>query len=122
MSKFKITTEIREILLNDPHISEMVGQKVFPIVAPKNTAGDFIIYQRDEYSTDSTKMGTYKHRITVYINAISDTYDRAQDIAESIYKCLEGKFHNPEMEIKLLDSTEDFEDGKYIQVLLFQII
>lgn len=122
MNKFKITTEIREILLNNESITNIVGDRIFPIIAPKDTIGDFIIYQRDEYSTKDSKMGVYQHRITVYINAISDTYDRAQDLAENIYKGLEGKYKNPDMTIKLLDSTEDYEDGKYIQVLLFQII
>ena len=121
VSKFKITTPIREILLSKPEIASMVGSKIFPIVAPKDTAGDFIIYQRDGYSKDSTKMGIYKQVPAVYINAISDNYDRSQELADLIYNSLEGTFSDPSMTIKLIDSTEDFEDGKYIQVMLFEV-
>lgn len=125
ISRFKITTPIREILLNNPKIVEMVGENIFPIVAPKDTAGDFIIYQRDGYTKASTKMGVYKQVPAVYINAISDNYDRSQDLAELIYSSLEGTFSNPSMKITLVDSTEEFakefESEKYIQVLLFEV-
>lgn len=120
-SRLKITTPIREILLSDPAIVEMVGGKIFPIVAPKDTLGDFIIYQRDGFSTADTKMGMYKQAPTVFINAISDDYDRSQTLADLIYTRLEGKFSNPSMHIRLIDSTEDFEDNKYMQILLFEI-
>lgn len=121
VSKFKITTPIREILLNKPEIVSMVGSKIFPIVAPKDTVGDFIIYQRDGYAKDSTKMGVYKQVPAVYINVVSDDYDRSQELADLIYNSLEGTFSDPSMKIKLIDSTEDYEDGKYIQVLLFEV-
>lgn len=125
ISKFKITTPIRAILLSNPKIAEMVGENIFPIVAPKDTDGDFIIYRRDGFSKESTKMGVYKQVPAVYINAISDNYDRSQDLAELIYNSLEGEFSNPSMKIKLVDSTEEFaeefESEKYIQVLLFEV-
>ena len=121
-SKFKITTKVRAALLADPTISEMVaGVRVFPVVAPKDTPGDFIIYQRDEYSKDYTKMGISGQRCRVYVNAISDDYDRSQQMAYLINEALEGKHIDNNMDIKLVDSTEDFEDSKYIQILLFDI-
>ena len=120
-SKFKITTKVRAVLLATPEISTIVDTRVFPVVAPKDTPGDFIIYQRDEYSKDYTKMGISSQRCRVYVNAISEDYDRSQVLAYQINEALEGKHVNLKMDIKLIDSTEDFEDGKYIQVLLFEI-
>ena len=121
ISKIKITTPIREILLNNLEIAAMVGQNIFPIIAPDNTNGDFIIYQRNGFSKKSTKMGVYKQVTAVYINAISDNYDRSQDLADLIYNCLEGTFSNPNMQITLIDSKENFENGKYMQILLFEV-
>ena len=120
-SKFKITTKIRTALLAKSEISDMVGERVFPVVAPKDTIGDFIIYQRDEYSKDYTKMGISGQSCRVYVTAISDDYDRSQDLAYQINESLEGVHPDLNMEVKLVDSTEDFEDNKYIQVLLFDI-
>ena len=120
-SKFKITTKVRAALLATSEITDIVGNKVFPVVAPKDTEGDFIIYQRDEYSKDYTKMGICEQKCRVYVNAISDYYDRSQELAYQINESLEGLHPDLEMDVKLVDSTEDFEDNKYIQVLLFDI-
>jgi len=120
-SKFKITTKVRAVLLAKTEIANIVGNQIFPVVAPKNTKGDFIIYQRDEYSKDYTKMGIREQACRVYVNAISEDYDRSQELAYQINESLEGIHHDLGMDVKLVDSTEDFEDGKYIQVLLFDI-
>lgn len=130
ISKFKITTPIRKILLEAPDIMSLVDPNdpsdpedkgVYPVVAPKGTKGDFIVYQRDEYSREYTKMGVNSERCRVYINAISENYDRSKELAYQIDKSLSGFHDDPKMEVKMVDSTEDFEDGKYIQVLLFEI-
>lgn len=120
-SKFKITTRVRTALLASSEIVSMVGNQIFPIVAPKDTLGDFIIYQRDEYSKQYTQMGISNQSCRVYVNAISDSYDRSQELAYQINESLEGIHTNLNMDVKLVDSTEDFEDDKYIQVLLFDI-
>lgn len=120
-SKFKVTKEIRAILLSDPAITSIIGDRIFPIVADKNTEGDFIIYQREKYSKKRTKMGVYQQECLVYVNAVSEDYDRSQELAELINESLEGVFTDPDMDIKLEDSSEDYEAGKYIQILLFSI-
>lgn len=120
-AKFKVTTLIRSILLADKRLTEIIEDKIFPVIAPKDTTGDFVLYNRDEYSIDRTQMGIATQTCKVYINAISEDYDRSQDIAALVFEILEGTFSNPEMRIRLVDSTEDYEEGKYIQVLLFSI-
>lgn len=120
-SKFKITTQLREVLLSSVGVSSLVSVRIYPIIAPKDTKGDFIIYQRDEYSKEYTKMGICSQRCRVYVNAVSDDYDRSQELAYQINECLEGFHTNLNLDVKLIDSTEDFEDGKFIQVLLFEI-
>jgi len=120
-SKFKITTPVREILLNDERITALIGDKIFPVVAPNETEGDFIVYRRDRYVKSYTQMGISGQLCEVYVNVISDDYDRSQDLAYLVNEALEGTFSNPDMKITLIDSTEDFEDEKYIQVLLFKI-
>lgn len=120
-SKFKITTKVRAALLAKSEISDIIGERIFPVVAPKNTKGDFIIYQRDEYSKDYSKMGIIGQSCRVYVNAISEDYDRSQELAYQINEALEGIHRDLGMDVKLVDSTEDFEDNKYIQVLLFDI-
>lgn len=118
-SKFKAGTLIRNILKSNLEILGMVGDNILPLVAPKSTAGDIIIYWRDKYSKEYSNMGVASQKCEVNVVAISDDYDRSQDLAELINDSLEGT--HGDYRIRLSDSTEGFEDGKYIQVLVFSI-
>jgi hypothetical protein len=119
-TKFKITTVIRQILLQDSDLTELIEDKIFPLYAPDGTEGDYVLYARDEYSIKRSQMGIATQKCQIYINVVSEDYDRGQDIAEKIFNMLEGKFSDG-MKIHLEDSTEDIADKKYVQVLLFSI-
>lgn len=122
ISKFKVTTAMREILLASSEIKALIGDKIFPIVATEGTKGDFIVYQRDEYSQDLTKMGRAGEDCKVFLFAVSEDYKRSQDLAAVAKDVLEGRYSDPTMEIWMEDSTEIYEDNKYKQVLLFNVI
>lgn len=119
-TKFRITTVIRQILLQNSDLVELIGDKIYPLYAPDDTKGDFVLYTRDEYSIDRTQMGIVIQRCKVYINVVSTDYDRGQEIAEKIFDILDGDYSDG-MKIRLIDSTEDIADKKYVQVLLFSI-
>lgn len=121
ISKFKVTTTIRGILLDNSNITNIVGDNIKPIRAPKNTEGDFILYKREEYSKDYTKMGVCTEKCRIWINAISSDYDISQELAYQINESLEGYHKALNLDIKLIDSTEETTDDKYIQILLFEI-
>lgn len=121
LNKFKITTFIRSQLLSDPKIKAMIDDKVFPLFAPEDTKEDFIIYQRDAYNKKRNRMGVHEQECFVYINVVSEDYDRSQELATLIDECLDGTYSNPNMTIWLEDSSEDFDKGKYYQVLLYAI-
>lgn len=122
--KFSITKEIRSILINDEIINEMVGNNIYPLIALENTKGDCILYYRDGYGKDYTSFGNYNDNCKVFIAIVSENYDRSISIAERIDEILEGEhlnINNNVYECYLADSTEDYEDKKYIQILLYKI-
>ena len=119
MNMFKITAEIRSLLLQNEEIKGFVGERVFPIMAPEDTVGDFIVYQRDELKQEYTKMGVATQVSVLYLTAVSESYVRSNSLASLIYDTLSGDFKDPDMRIQLEDSTEDFIDKKFIQVLQF---
>ena len=121
MNMFKITAEIRSLLLQNEEIKGFVGERVFPIMAPEDTVGDFIVYQRDELKQEYTKMGVATQVSVLYLTAVSESYVRSNSLASLIYDTLSGDFKDPDMHIQLEDSTEDFIDKKFIQVLQFSI-
>lgn len=123
--KWQVGNDIREMLLADASIEEAVGQNIFPVVAPQETLGDFIIYKREKYSKSWTKMGVVEDDCQVSITVVSDDYDNATALASMIDNCLTGQHINKDntvrLNIDLVDSTEDYEGNKYIEVLLFRI-
>ena len=58
-----------------------VSPNVFPVVAPENTKGDIIVYRRSSYERDFSHMGYYLDSATIEVVVISDSYDRAAEIA-----------------------------------------
>ena len=122
--KWYIGNDIRDILLADDAISGQVGNHIYPIVAAENTIGDFIVYSRQEYSKDLAKAGVYQDVCRVAVVAISDNYDNAIALADKIDLALTGTHTNDQgvrIEITLEDSTETFDDNKYIETLLLRI-
>lgn len=119
-NKLKIGYVIRDLLLQDKDLQDMVSGKIFPLYAPGKTDGDFILYKRDGHKSDSTKMGKSGTECRIFINTISDDYDKGLEIASKVCDILEGNYSDG-MRIHLEDSTEDTVDKKYIQVLLFSI-
>lgn len=122
--KWFIGNDIRAILLNDEEIVKQVGSNIFPLIAPETTEGDFIIYIRNKYNKSAVKMGVYQDECEVAVVGISDNYDSAIALASKIDNALSGQ-HTLEggvrLQITLSDSTETFEDDKFIETLVFTI-
>lgn len=119
--KFKIITEVVKLLRESEELTAMIGTKIFPIIAPEGTEGDFVAYQRDGLKIERSKMGTALQRSYFYITVVSDDYDRSLSIAEIVYDTLVGEFSEPSMRIDIEDYTEDVVDKKYLQTLQFSI-
>ena len=121
ISHYEASKEIRGVLLDDASFVEAVGDNVFPLVADEGTEGDYITLQRDGFIQDTTKMGVARRDPYVYVCVVSADSQRSQDIAGLVVKALEGRYTDPEMEIRLEDDTEEYEAGKYIQVMKFLV-
>lgn len=125
MSKFSITTDIRKLLINNEELKSLIGNKIYPLFAPDNTTGDFIIYYRDEYAKEYATRGIITNEnCKIWVAIVSDNYDKSVQIVELVNSILDG-YHkdknNNEYQCRLSDSTEDSADKKYIQILVFDI-
>lgn len=122
--KWFIGNDIRDILLKDEEIVNQVHTNIFPLIAPETTVGDFIIYVRNKYNKSTVKMGVYQDECEVAVVGISDNYDSAIALASKIDNALSGQHtleNGVRLQIILSDSTETFEDDKYIETLVFTI-
>ena len=122
ISHYAVPTEMKNILLNTPEVTEMVGGNISPVIASEDTEGDYIALQRDGFKQERNKMGLTYRWPFVYVYIVSADSQRSQDIAERVKEALEGKFYDPDIDIYLEDDSEEYESGKYIQVLKFLVI
>ena len=123
--KWFVGNDIRDILLADSGVSSQVSSEhIYPLVAPENTKGDFIVYLRQKYAKEMVKQGVYQDDCEVAVIGVSDNYDNAIALAAKIDNALTGTHVNDEgkrIDITLVDSTEVFEDNKFIETLVFKI-
>ena len=119
--KFLAIQNVVAILSNSPEIQTLVGDKIFPLVAPVDTHGDFIAYQRDGYKREDSKMGVAVQRSIFLITVVSYTHERSLVIADAVYDALEGDHSEYNMRIRMENYGEDYIDRKFIQVLQFYL-
>ena len=123
--KWFIGDAIRDILLADVDVYHQVGNHIYPIVAAENTKGDFIVYLRQKYGRSYVKQGILEDECEVAVVAIRENYDNALQLASNIDSSLSGTHSlgddGCKVDILLMDSTESFEDNKYIETLIFKI-
>ncbi len=122
--KWKIGNDIRKILMTDADVQQAVGNKIFPIVAPENTDGDFILYTREAYGKEYAKQGLYEDNCQEEILIVSEHYDNSTDIAEKVDKALSGRHTldcGATITMTVATSNESFQDNKYVQRIVFKI-
>ncbi len=120
-SKLKSSQFIRERLLSSEKIKGLVGNNIYPLLAP-NTDGEYIIVTRDAYGISSAKTGVYSQSCNVILEVYSNSYDVGLEIAVEIDK-LFSTMQDLELnaQIKLKEATEVALEGKYVQVLEYNI-
>ena len=115
--KWKIGSWLRTKLLD-------ITTNVFPVVAPENTKGDVIVYRRSSLERSQSHIGYYEDTVYYDIVIISDSYDRSAEIAEKVDDALSGNFADEagkRFVSNISGGYEDYQDGKYYNVITFKI-
>lgn len=115
--KWKIGSWLRTKLLD-------ITTNVFPVVAPENTKGDVIVYRRTALERSQSHIGYYQDTVYYDIVIISDNYDRSAEIGEKVDDALSGNFADEDGKrfvSHISGGYEDFQDGKYYNVITFKI-
>ena len=117
--KFTVGNYARTYLLGIPAIKSIVGNRIYPGIAPEGTKGAFVVYERDSYEVETSKFGIYKQEAKIVYEIVSDTYDEGQALAVLILENLQGRHDG--LQFDVIDSSEYYEEKKYRQILLFKI-
>lgn len=120
--KFFVLSNVVELLEADAKLRSMIGDNIFPIVAPRSTKGDFIAYQRDGIDDIQTsKMSGFALiRYSFFITSVSEDYQRGIEIANRAFEVLNGS--HPFGKVRLEDFAETVVDQKFFQSIKFSIV
>lgn len=124
MSMISIAKDLRPILLSKENLTAMVGDNIFPLYAPEDTTGDFILYQRTKGGSYVTQMSVSAEWCEVTFNVVSGGYGKGIDIAEELRKALQDVYVD-DNQLVMSDSREEIVgEGnvvKYVQILVFTV-
>lgn len=123
MNILYFNTAIYKILIDNEEIKKMVGNNIYPVVAPLNTKNPYIIFKRQITTQNDNKDSRYSI-VTIELNIYSNDYQQSNKIAEIAKNTLENVY-NKEVEgykIKYIVSTsidEDYNEDYYSQTMYF---
>ena len=121
MQSLKVGKEIYSHLKENKSLTDIVGNKIYPIIVEKDTNYPFIVYKRSNVIPDYTKDYHFKDDVIVDIICVSNHYVESVEIATLVRESLEDKRIGDINSIRLESADEDFVDDAYIQTLTFNL-
>lgn len=123
MNILYFNTAIYKILTDNEEIKKVVGNNIYPVVAPLSTKNPYIVFKRQINTQNDNKDSRYSI-VSIEINVYSNNYQQSIQLAELLKNTLEDVY-NKEVEgfkIKYIVSTsidEDYNDDYYSQTMYF---
>lgn len=108
---------IANALTQDPAVAALIGQRVFPVMAPASAALPFVTWrrtgiQRQQGLNGPLGMSTVLLAVEVY----SETYGEARDIADKCRRVLDGYGTAVENYVRVANVSLDTESDGVVQL------
>ena len=118
-TSISVNKYIYQLLITDEKLKELVGNKIYPLIAEESVTYPFIIFTKENAFANYTKdLLTYDTvNISVAIAAVN--YFQTVQIAERVRQILENYRDDYFYNILLDNVTEDYVEDSYIQQLQF---
>ena len=123
MNILYFNTAIYKILTDNEEIKKIVGNNIYPVVAPLSTKNPYVVYKRQITTQNDNKDSRYS-MVSIELNVYSNNYQQSIKVAELVKNTLENVY-NKEVEgfkIKYIASTsidEDYNEDYYSQTMYF---
>ncbi len=112
---------IYKLLSENVTLKQMVGDKIYPLVAENDVTYPFIVYFRTSISNRVNKDGYYEDEVGFAIIVVSNTYISSLEIANEVRKTLDKRKLSEEISNVILeDVDEDFINDAFVQQLYFK--
>jgi len=100
-----ITDSIKTVLKNNPGVSALVADRLYPAVAKKSAVSPFIVYHLVNDERYYEVRGTNGSRsATIQIDCYGDTSDKARTVANAVLALLEN-FQGPLADRSIVQGT-----------------
>lgn len=123
MTTIQIGKVINALLNADRALSEMIGNRVFPLVSKEGTQYPFVVYRRNSVTPTYCKDGLASETASVDIVIASNTYTNSIEVADRVRAAIDKRacvFQDTTVSnIEMTTAEEDFVDDTYIQTLNF---
>ena len=119
-SSISVIKHIFRILSSDKTLNELVGTKIFPIVADDDDVKfPYIILERTSITPYTYKGSVGYDKVTFQIKIADSDYINTINIAEKVRELLELKTSSYFKRIEFSSCNEDFLNDTYRQTLQF---
>ena len=118
-SSISVIKHIFRILSSDKTLNEMVGNKIFPIIAENDITFPFILVTRTSITPITFKTGVAVDKVTFQVVIEDVDYFRTVNIAERVRELLELRHSDYFKRIEFSNCNEDFINDAYRQTLQF---
>ena len=118
-SSISVIKHIFRILSSDKTLNEMVGNKIFPIIAENDITFPFILVTRTSITPITFKTGVAVDKVTFQVVIEDVDYFRTVNIAEKVRELLELIHSDYFKRIEFSNCNEDFINDAYRQTLQF---
>lgn len=122
-NSFLIGEVLNDLLTNDEELANIIGNKVFPLVATEGTTFPFIVYERLNDSSKGCKDGYHEDTVTFSITILSETYLQSIQVAQLVRGILERLRIKTETlvinDCHVTSISEKYQDNIYTQIINF---
>ena len=119
MTSIEIGKKVYQILKINDELVNIVGDKIYPLVAESDTSYPFVVFKRTGITPEYSKDWLTMESVSVEIVCASDKYFQSVDMANIIREEMDGLRGGEILETKVDYITEDFIDDAYIQRIGF---
>lgn len=124
MTSLNIGQCIFTLLHNNATVTNIVGNKIYPLIAENGTTYPFIIYRRSSFEPQNNK-DCEGESIFIEVYVVTNNYHESVELVENVRQALEGKSITIEgltiTDIYTTNAYEEFTDDGYIQQLTFKV-
>lgn len=103
---------IRNRMVTTPAVSDIVGTRVFPVIAPAEAALPFITWRRTAISRQQSLSGPVgTPMVMLTVDLFATTYEGVRELADAVRVCLDGWGGTFQNTVVANTSLENESDG-----------